>query len=120
MRKVILILVFIIGAGTTSFAFNTFYTPKKDTSGKTRILSIGGGYIKTSLNYFKNYQEDTYCNGFSGRIMFQTSETFRLAACFSQAQSVTISPTWVNVNNSFIDLDAHFMMHFADQRNIAY
>lgn len=119
MRKFIFI-TFFLSFSVASFAFNSYYIAKKDTSQKTRILSVGCGYIKTSLNFFKNSPEGTNANGFSGRIMFQTSETFRFAACFSQAQSVTISPTWINVNNSFIDLDAHFMMHFADQRNIAY
>ncbi len=120
MRRAILIAFILSGLSATSFAFNSYYIAKKDTARKTRILSVGGGYVKTSLNFFKNYQEDTYVDGFSGRLMFQTSETFRLALCFSQAQSVNINPTWINVNNSFIDLDAHFMMHFADQRNIAY
>lgn len=95
-------------------------TDPDDTIPKTRILSVGAGYIKTSLNFFKNAQEETYSNGYGFRIAFQPAEVFRIAACYSKVESVTIDPTWINVNNSFFDLDAHFMMHFADKRNIAY
>ncbi len=93
---------------------------KKDTAQKTRIFSLSGGFIKTSLNFFKNYGEDTYSNGYGLRALFQPSETFRMAACYSSVEMVDIKPTWLRVNNSFYDLDAHFLMHFADRRNIAY
>jgi hypothetical protein len=92
----------------------------KDTTRKEHYFSVGGGFIKTSLNFFKNYQEETYSNGYGLRALYQFSETFRLAACFSKVQSVNIVPTWVNVNNSFYDLDAHFLMRFMDRRSIGY
>lgn len=118
MRRAYLFLL-MISFSVAGFAAGSLID-KKDTSQKVRILSVGGGFIKTSLNFFKNYQEETYSNGYGLRVMFQTSETFRMAACFSKVESVNISPTWVNVNNSFFDFDTHFMMHFADKRNIAY
>ena len=92
----------------------------KDSTRKTRFFSVGAGFVKTSLNFFKNYQEETYTNGYSLRAMYQLSETFRLAGCFSKVRSVNIVPTWINVNNSFYDLDAHFLMHFMDRRSIGY
>lgn len=125
MRKLILIIalvanpVFIWAASHLSHCRGAG-GEAKDTSQKTRIFSVGAGFVKTSLNFFKNFGEDTYSNGYGVRAMFQPSQTFRMAACFSKVESVNITPTWVNVNNSFFDLDAHFMMHFADKRNIAY
>jgi len=118
MRKVFFIAAVLAGLSSSALAFNS--TAKDTSLRKTRILSVGGGFIKTSLNFFKNAQENTYSNGWGARMMLQTSETFRFAACFSKVESVNINPTWVNVKNSFFDLDAHFMMHFADKRSIAY
>lgn len=92
----------------------------KDSTRKARFFSVGGGFVKTSLNFFKNYQEETYSNGYSFRAMYKVSETFRLSGCFSKVRSVNIVPTWINVNNSFYDLDGHFLMHFMDRRSIGY
>lgn len=116
-----LFILFALWCISSSHAANlNLHLTKKDTARKTRILSVGGGFIKTSLNFFKNYQEFTYYNGYGIRAMFQPSEVFRLAATFSKVESVTIDPTWLNVKNSFFDAETHFLMHFADRRNIAY
>lgn len=113
MKRGVIIAIILLSASTKIFSAS------RDTT-KIRILSIGGGFIKTSLNFFKNYQEDTYSNGYSVRLMFQPSEVFRIAGCFSRVEAVNIQPTWLNVNNSFYDLDAHLIMHFRDKRNLAY
>jgi len=118
MRKVLLIAFVLWGA--LAFSANSISYAKKDTTHKIRIISLSAGFIKTSLNFFKNAAEETYSNGYGFRALFQPGETFRVGACYSKVESVNIDPTWVNVNNSFYDLDAHFMMHFLDKRNIAY
>lgn len=120
MRAWLYIPIFLLCLVQSAFGSLQASPQAKDTTRKSRILSVGGGFIKTSLNFFKNYQEETYSNGFGLRALYQVSETFRLAACFSKVQSVNIAPTWVNVNNSFYDLDAHFLMHFMDRRSIGY
>lgn len=115
-----LFFIAFLFTGTLLFAAHTNSPAKKDSIQKTRILSVGAGFIKTSLNYYKNAQENTYFTGHGFRLMFQPNETFRVAANFSTVNSVNIQPTWLNVRNNFYDLDAHFMMHFMDKRNIAY
>lgn len=121
MRKIVFILFLLITCGytTTALAFTPKTNPK-DTTRKIRVFSISGGLFKTSLNFFKNIDQDPYSAGYSLRALLQTSETFRLSGTFCKVASVNIDPTWVNVRNSFFDLDANFMMHFADARNLAY
>ena len=121
MKKAIYILLFSFGLFQNTSAIELTKPNKKDTSKqKGIVVSIGGGPIYTSLNFFKNYQEETYYKGWGGRILMQFSERFRMSFNLEQVRSINIQPIWINVNSTFYDLDAHFLMHFADNRNLAY
>ncbi len=121
MKKFYYIFIFSLLIFQNSFALESSNPSKKDTTKNTGIIfSVGGGMIYTSLNFFKNYQEETYYRGGGGRIMMQLSDRFRISANIEQVKSINIQPIWLNVNNIFYDLDAHFLMHFADGKSIAY
>lgn len=119
MRRIILAFLLLILFGLKAHA-NARPKNPKDTAQKVRIFSIAGGLFKTSLNFFKNIDQDPYSTGLALRALLQTSETFRLSGTFCRVASVNINPTWVNMRNNFIDVDANFLMHFADKRNLAY
>jgi len=121
MKKIYFILLFSLLFFQNSFALDLIHPTKKDTSTRNGILfSLGGGLIYTSLNFFKNYQEETYYRGVGGRILMQFSDRFRVSVNMEQVKSINIEPIWINVTNTFFDVDGHLLMHFADKKNIAY
>ena len=96
---------------------------KKDTatnSGKTNIIQIGAGGLLTSLNFFKNAQQFTYYPAFSGRLYYQPSQYIRFVVDYSKVEQVNLIPTWLNVRNTYLDIDAHFLLHFDDKISSAY
>ncbi len=121
MKKSILIFLFFFLFSQNHFSANYILSTKKDTTKREKkVFSVAGGFIYTSLNFLKNYQEETYSRGYSGRLMLLFNDHFRMAATVEQVQAVNIPPIWFNVKNTFYDLDAHFVMHFADKRSLAY
>ena len=74
-------------------------------------MQVGAGGLFTSLNFFKNAQAFTYYPAYSGRLYFQPNGLIRFVLDYSHVEQVNILPTWLNVQNSFIDLDMHLLMH---------
>ena len=96
---------------------------KKDSvsnSNKTRVIQVGAGGLLTSLNFFKNAQQFTYYPAYSARIYYQPSQYIRFVIDYSKVKQANIIPTWLNVQNTFIDIDAHILMHFNDKISSAY
>jgi hypothetical protein len=87
---------------------------------KYPIVSVGTGFVYTSLNFFKNYDETANSRGYSGRIMLQLNDRFRISTEVVKINAVDIPPTWYNLHNTYVDIDGHALMHFRDKRNLAY
>ncbi|HTA63344.1 MAG TPA: hypothetical protein VK835_12845 [Bacteroidia bacterium] len=99
---------------TNNQAFNS--PEKKDTvihqsSTKTKAIEIGAGGLYTSLNFFKNAQAFTYYPASSFRLYLQPNNFVQFVLDYSHVKQVNIVPTWLNVQNTYIDFDAHFLMH---------
>ncbi|HWY37618.1 MAG TPA: hypothetical protein VNY73_03600 [Bacteroidia bacterium] len=93
----------------------------KDTTEKTGlVLSIGGGGIYTSLNFFKNYQEQTYYGGNGVRVLAQFNDLFRVCLSRDEVNSIDIPPVWLNVKSVYYDLDLHIISHFWGTENLGY
>jgi hypothetical protein len=121
MKKVYFIAIFIVLFLQSSFAFEKPKPAKKDTSHHNHfILSVGGGFIYTSLNFFKNYQEETYYTGRGFRVMAQFNNRFRICVSRDQVNSIDILPVWLHVKNIYYDIDAHFISNFRTSNNTAY
>jgi hypothetical protein len=121
MKKCYFIILLTFLFAQNIFAINFTDPAKKDTTKTDRMtFSVGGGYIYTSLNFFKNYQEETYYGGNGFRVLARFSDRFRLCASRDQVQSINIEPSWLNVKNVYYDLDMHFISHFQHTKNIAY
>ena len=84
-------------------------TPNKEV--KSKLIQIGAGGLYTSLNFFKNAQNFTYYPAYSARLYFQPNDILQFVVDYSKVQEVTIVPTWLNVHNTYLDLDAHLLMH---------
>lgn len=94
---------------------------QKDTTKKEGVIfSVGANMIYTSLNFFKNYQEETYYSGRGIRLMAQFGDRFRISSGIEQVRAINIVPIWYNVSNTFYDLDAHWILHFLDGHSKAY
>jgi hypothetical protein len=90
------------------------YTP-------TKSIDVGAGGIFTSLNFFKNAQNFTYYPAGSFRLYVQPNNFLQFVVDYSKVQQVNIIPTWINVQNTYLDLDAHFLLHPAHaERTIVY
>jgi hypothetical protein len=102
---------------------NASAVSKKDSikkSNKTNIIQIGAGGVLTSLNFFKNAQQFTYYPAYSGRLYYQPSQYIRFVIDYTKVKNVNLIPTWLNVQNTYIDIDAHILMHFNDKISSAY
>jgi hypothetical protein len=89
--------------------------PKKDTAAntnRTNIIQIGVGSFLTSSNFFRNDQQSTLCPALSTRLYYQPNGFIRFVVDYSIVEKINIIPTWMNVKNSFLDINAHFLMHF--------
>jgi hypothetical protein len=87
---------------------------KKDTlvnDTKPTRIQIGAGGLYTSLNFFKNAQAFTYYPAYSARLYFQPNSIIQFVLDYSKVQQVNIIPTWLNVHNTYLDIDAHLLMH---------
>ena len=87
---------------------------KKDTINKEPSqarIQIGGGGLYTSLNFFKNAQAYTYYPAYSARFYFRSTNFLQFVVDYSKVQQVNIVPTWLNVHNTYLDIDAHLLMH---------
>lgn len=90
---------------------------KKEDETKTedfvpkQAIEVGAGGILTSLNFFKNAQNFTYYPAASFRLYVQPNSFVQLVVDYSKVQQVNIVPTWYNVQNTYLDLDAHFLLH---------
>ncbi len=96
---------------------------KKDTiinTNRTNIIQIGAGGLLTSLNFFKNAQTFTYYPAISFRMYYQPNNYIRFVADYTKVQEASIAPTWLNVRNTYFDIDANFLMHFIGSAGIAY
>jgi hypothetical protein len=78
---------------------------------KSKAIELGAGGLYTSLNFFKNAQAFTYYPASSFRLYLQPSSFIQFVVDYSHVKQVNIVPTWLNVQNTFIDFDAHFLMH---------
>jgi hypothetical protein len=97
--------------------------PKKDTTGnynKTNILQVGVCGLITSLNFFKNAQANPYYPALSCRLYYQPNNNIRFVADYSRVEKANLIPTWLNVRNTYFDIDAHFLMHFTGNVGIVY
>ena len=68
----------------------------------------------TSINFFKNGQEHTYYPAASCRLYYQPNNFIRFVLDYTKVQTATIGATWLNVKSTYLDLDAHILMHFTD------
>jgi hypothetical protein len=87
---------------------------KRDKQNRQKAIDIGAGGLITSLNFFKNAQTFTYYPASSFRLYAQPNSFIQFLVDYSHVQQVNILPTWLNVQNTYIDLDAHFMLHPAN------
>jgi len=97
--------------------------PKRDTTGnynKTNILQVGVCGLITSLNFFKNAQANPYYPAISARVYYQPNNNIRFVADYSRVETANLVPTWLNVKNTYFDVDAHFLMHFTGNVGIVY
>lgn len=76
--------------------------------------------MATSLNFFKNAQTFTYYPAISFRLYYQPNNYIRLVADYTKVQEANLIPTWLNVKTNYLDLDAHFLMHFINSSGVAY
>ena len=84
---------------------------KKEDFVPKQAIEVGAGGILTSLNFFKNAQNFTYYPAASFRLYVQPNSFLQLVVDYSKVQQVNIIPTWYNVQNTYFDLDAHFLLH---------
>ncbi|MGZ3863067.1 MAG: hypothetical protein ACXVPN_04625 [Bacteroidia bacterium] len=121
MRKNYLIALLVLFAFQNTSAFGSIPPAKKDTSQHTPIIfSVGCGFIYTSLNFFKNYQEDTYTRGYGFRALMQLNNTFRICISRDEVKSFDVPPVWLHVKNTVYDLDLHLICHFRNSKNTIY
>lgn len=86
-----------------------------------QAIEVGAGGIYTSLNFFKNAQNFTYYPAGSLRLYIQPNRFVQFVVDYSKVKEIDIVPTWYNVQNTYLDLDAHFMMHPANaNRTMVY
>ena len=95
---------------------------KNDTINRINIVQAGVGGLLTSSNFFRNDQLHTLSPAFSGRLYYQPTGFLRFVLDYSMVEKTNIIPTWLNIKNSLIDIDAHFLMHFnnTDNRSLVY
>jgi len=87
----------------------------------SKAIEVGAGGILTSLNFFKNAQNFTYYPASSFRLYLQPNTFVQFVFDYSKVEQVNIVPTWYNVRNTYLDLDAHFLLRPANaQRTLVY
>jgi len=98
------------------------YSKKDSSSSSNKItrIQIGAGGIYSSLNFFKNAQVRTYYTGVTGRLYYQPLRYFRILVDYTQIEPVSLRPTWLNVHNTYLDIDANFLFNFSDTKFSGY
>jgi len=86
----------------------------KDDFEPKQAIEFGAGGILTSLNFFKNAQNFTYYPASSFRLYLQPNRFVQFVVDYSRVKEVNIVPTWYNVQNTYLDLDVHFLLHPAN------
>jgi hypothetical protein len=99
---------------------NNFKKDTVDNGAKPTRIQVGGGGLFTSLNFFKNAQAFTYYPAYSARLYFQPTSYLQFVLDYSKVQEVNIIPTWLNVHNTYLDIDAHFLMHPYEGKTTVY
>lgn len=121
MKKLYFIALLSLISFQNALAFELSAPAKKDTSKHTPVIfSVGGGFIYTSLNFFKNYQEDTYTRGYGFRAMLQLNNTVRICVSRDEVKSFDVQPVWLHVKNTMYDVDLHLVNHFWWSKHTIY
>ena len=98
--------------------------PQNDTvnssSNKITRIQIGVGGVFSSLNFFRNDLAKRSYPGVSARIYYQPLKYLRILVDYTQIQPVSLRPTWLNVHNSYLDIDANFLFNFNDSKFFGY
>lgn len=87
---------------------------------KGPILSVGGGAIYSSLNFFKNAAAYTNYWGSDLRLLCQLNKNVRFATHYSTVQGVNLVPTWYNVTTKYYNIDFHLLTHFSNEVSVFY
>ncbi|MEO8762301.1 MAG: hypothetical protein ABI448_15505 [Bacteroidia bacterium] len=125
MRKFVFLslLLLFINCVSAQNKFAVVKNPKNDTglhSNRVTKIQIGIGGIISSLNFFKNAQVKTYYPGLTARLYYQPLKFLRFLVDYTQIQPVTITPTWLNVHNTYLDIDMNLLFNFADTKFFGY
>lgn len=99
-------------------AYQKVDTSYSNNTDKVNVIEIGAGGLLTSLNFFKNAQKFTYYPAVSVRAYYQPKGYIRFMVDYSSlVQPANIIPTWLNVKSTYVDMDAHLLMHFYNSGN---
>jgi hypothetical protein len=91
----------------------------KDSTDKDeakKLLQLGACGMLSSLSFLNSPQDFAYYPEFSLRAYYQTNRYVQLVFEYSHIAQVNIAPTWLNVQNTYLDLDAHFLLR-SDKKN---
>ena len=91
----------------------------KDSTDKDeakKLLQLGACGMISSLSFLNSPQDFTYFPEFSLRAYYQTNRYVQFVLEYSHIAQQNIMPTWLNVQNTYLDLDAHFLLR-SDKKN---
>jgi hypothetical protein len=88
-------------------------TADKDSTDKDeakKLIQFGACGMISSLSFLKPPQDFSYFPEFSLRAYYQTNRYVQILLEYSHISQVNIVPAWQKVQNTYLDLDAHFLL----------
>jgi hypothetical protein len=113
-------LIFIL----TSVSFGSIPFPKIKVDSanfknpKGIYLALAGTY--SSVDVYKNYLQNPFRIGYSPRLCWEFSNTFRLSFEYTVLPSFAFSPSWNNLRATNLEINLQFMARIKDEFSIFY
>jgi hypothetical protein len=118
--KTTLIIFFFL----TNFSFGLIHVPKIKTDSanfknpKGIYLALAGTY--SSVDVYKNYLQNPFHIGYSPRVCWEFSNTFRLSLEYTILPGFSFSPSWNNLRATNLEINLQFMARIKDEYSIFY
>ncbi|MFN6037247.1 MAG: hypothetical protein ACK452_02170 [Bacteroidota bacterium] len=123
MKRILCILFHVIICQSLLYgSIDIFKKNKPDSANFKHPLGLYFAFAGTysSIDVYNNYLQNPFRTGYSPRLCWEFSNTFRLTGEFNVLPKFNYSTTWDNLRATNTEINLQFMARIKDERSIFY